>query len=77
VPSFWPKSATSKIEICAQSNGRYLDALAHVDDPTPAIRALDALTARTSSPNGRTARPFNPLSRHDRTLFEALLSGEH
>jgi hypothetical protein len=30
-------------EICGQCNGRYLDALAHVDDPTPAIRALEAL----------------------------------
>jgi hypothetical protein len=59
--------------ICAQTNARYLDALAHVDDPTPAIRALDALTARASSPNARTVRPFNPLSRHDRMLFEALL----
>ncbi len=64
-------------QICAQTNTRYLDALAHVDDPTPAIRALDALTARASSPNGRTVRPFNPLSRHDRVLFESLLSGQH
>jgi hypothetical protein len=64
-------------QICTQTNARYLDALAHVDDPTPAIRALDALTARASSPNGRTVRPFNPLSRHDRVVFEALLSGEH
>jgi hypothetical protein len=63
--------------ICARHNARYLDALAHVDDPTPAIRTLDALTARASSPNARTVRPFNPLSRHDRMLFEALLSGEH
>src|SRR5437899_7517565 len=64
-------------QICAQTNARYLDALAHVDDPTPAIRALDALTARASSPNGRTVRPFNPLSRHDRVLCEPLLSGAH
>jgi hypothetical protein len=27
--------------------------------------------------NGRTARPFNPLSREDRTLFDVLLAGEH
>ena len=64
-------------QISAQTNLRYLDALAHVDDPTPAIHALDRLTVRASSPNGRTVRPFNPLSRHDRALFEALLSGEH
>src|SRR5262249_41146791 len=47
---------------------------AHVDDPTPAIRALDRLTTRASSPNGGTVRPLNPLSRTDRLLFEALLS---
>lgn len=64
-------------QICAQANSRYLDALAHVDDPTAAIRALDTLTARASSPNGKRVRPFNPISRRDRMLFEALLSGEH
>jgi hypothetical protein len=41
-------------QICAQTNARYLDALAHVDDPTPVIRGLDALTTRASSP---TAEP--------------------
>ena len=64
-------------QICAQINARYLDALAHVDDPTPAIRALDRLTARASSPNGSGPPLRNPLSRHDRMLFETLLSGEH
>ncbi len=64
-------------EISAQSNDRYLEALAHVDDPTPAVRALDRLTTRAASASGRTVRPFNPLSRGERTLFEALLSGEH
>ena len=64
-------------EICGQCNGRYLDALAHVDDPTPAIRALDALSTRAATPDGRTVRPFNPVARQDRTLFEVLMSGEH
>jgi hypothetical protein len=64
-------------QVSAQSNARYLDALACVDDPTPAIRELDAITRAVTTPNGRTARPFNPLSREDRTLFEALLAGEH
>jgi len=35
-------------EICGQCNGRYLDALAQVDDPTPAIGALEALSARAA-----------------------------
>jgi len=59
------------------SKARSLDALACVDDPTPAIRELDAITRAVTTPNGRTARPFNPLSRDDRTLFEVLLAGEH
>jgi len=64
-------------ESCGQCNGRYLDALAHVDDTAPAIRALDALSGRAATPDGRTVRPFNPVARQDRTLFEALMSGEH
>jgi hypothetical protein len=64
-------------EICGQCNGRSRDALAHVDDPTPAIRALDALSARAATPDGRTVRPFNPVARQERTLFEVLMSGEH
>ena len=64
-------------EICGQCNGRYLDALAQVDDPTPAIGALDALSSRAATADGRTVRPFNPLARHERTLFEVLMSGAH
>ena len=64
-------------EICGQCNGRYLDALAHVDDPTPAIGALDALSSRAATADGRTVRPFNPVARQERTLFEVLMSGEY
>src|SRR5437016_1034381 len=62
--------------LCAEQRP-LLDALACVDDPTPAIRELDAITRAATTPNGRTARPFNPLSREDRTLFEVLLAGEY
>jgi len=64
-------------EICGQCNGRYLDALAHGDDPTPAIRALDALGARAATRDGRPVRPFTPVARQERTLFEVLMSGEY
>jgi hypothetical protein len=60
-----------------QCNARYLAALAQVDDPTPALRALDALSNHAPTPNGRTVRPFNPVARQDRTLFEVLMGGEH
>jgi hypothetical protein len=40
--------------ICRQCNGSYLDALAHVGDPTPAIRALDAPRCAGCDPR----RPF-------------------
>ena len=64
-------------EISAQSNVRYLEALSQVQDPTPAVRDLDALTTNASTKDGRTVRAFNPLSRNERMLFEVLLAGEH
>ena len=33
-------------EISLQSNSRYLNALAQVDDPTPGLRGLDTITTR-------------------------------
>jgi len=64
-------------EICLQSNSRYLNALAQVDDPTPGLRALDAITSRKQPLSARPVRAFNPLSRPDSQLFAALMSGEH
>jgi hypothetical protein len=64
-------------EIAAQSNVRYLDALSQVQDPTLAVRDLDALTTNASTKDGRTAKAFNPLSRNERMLFEVLLAGEY
>jgi hypothetical protein len=64
-------------EISAQSNVRYLDALSQVQDPTSAVRDLDALTTSAATKDGRTVRAFNPLSRNERMLFEVLLAGEH
>ena len=64
-------------EISAQSNVRYLDALSQVQDSTPAVRDLDALTTQAPTKDGRTVRALNPLSRNERMLFEVHLSGEH
>jgi len=41
-----------------QSNARYLNALAQVEDPTSGLRGLDAITTRK-----RSTKPFNPVAR--------------
>jgi hypothetical protein len=63
-------------ELALQSNARYLNAFAHVDDPTPGLRGLDAITTRKHPASGRTAKAFNPVARADGQLFPALMSGE-
>ena len=64
-------------DISRQANYRYLDALAVVDDPTPAIQQLDDITTRKKTASGRGVRAFNPLSRDDIQLFKAMMAGEH
>jgi hypothetical protein len=64
-------------EVSRQANQRYLDALAVVDDPTPAIQQLDDVTTRKIAASGRGVRAFNPLSRDDTQLFKAMMAGEH
>jgi hypothetical protein len=63
-------------DVSLSANRRYLEALAAVDDPTPAIRELDRITRRRRTPQGQSVRAFNPLSREDRQLFAALSNGE-
>jgi hypothetical protein len=48
-----------------------------VQDPTSAVRDLDALTTNASTKDGRPVRAFNPLSRNERMLFEVLLAVEY
>jgi hypothetical protein len=61
----------------ATANHRYLDALAVVDDPAPAHRALDRLVQPVRDGQGRASRAFNPAAPTDFTLFAAVLRGEH
>jgi hypothetical protein len=63
--------------VSVAANHRYLDALAVVDDPAPAYRALDRLTRPVRDAHGRASRPFNPGAADDLTLFAAVLRGEH
>ncbi len=64
-------------EVSLGANRRYLEALADVDNPTDAIRALDRITTRKQLAPKRSARAFNPVARDETQIFRALLSGEH
>jgi hypothetical protein len=58
------------------SNGRYLGALAVVDDDSAARRLLDRVTQRGKL-NGRPRRALQPLSPVEQQLCLAALRGEH
>jgi hypothetical protein len=64
-------------EVSLQANGRYLDALAVVDDPTNAKQDLDRVTTPKKDAAGRGCSGFNPLARHDAELFQSIMAGEH
>lgn len=57
-------------------NQRYLQALAAVDDPTPAYNDLRSLT-EPKREQGRTYAGFNPAREHEVKLFAAVLTGDH
>lgn len=62
--------------ISRAANARYLNALATVDDPTAACRALDRMS-RPTIRRRRRHRGFNPADPADAKLFAAVLRGEH
>src|SRR5262249_47146418 len=57
--------------VSATANHRYLDALAVVDDPAPAHRALDRLVQPVRDGQGRASRAFNPAALPDLPLSAA------
>lgn len=59
-----------------QCNRRYLDALAIVNDPTPAYQDLRHLT-QAKVVAGRSYAGFNPARSEDVALFAAVLDGDH
>jgi hypothetical protein len=67
----WRYAAVSRA-----ANGRYLAALAVVDDDSAARRLLDRVT-RPAQLHGRGKRALQPLSPADQRLFVAALRGEH
>ena len=62
-------------EVSLASNGRYLEALAAVDDPSAALKQLNVITQRKRTRAGQSVKAFNPLSLDDQRIFKALLSG--
>ena len=69
------KSVASLVNYQEQAlacNGRYLDALAVVDDPTPAYQELRQLI-EPKVVDGRSYAGFNPARREDLQLFRAVL----
>jgi hypothetical protein len=63
-------------DVSRASNGRYLEALAVVDDDSQARRLLDRVT-RPGKLHQRRKRALQPLNTADQQLFLAALRGEH
>jgi hypothetical protein len=64
-----------RAEISQASNGRYLEALASVDHPTPLGEAVRGLL-RPTTWKGRRVRALNPLAGEDGHLLQAISHGE-
>ena len=64
------------VQIGEATNRRYLNALAEVKPTGPAVAQLDSLCRQHSQHGQRVAR-FNPVSRSDAELFQAVLAGSH
>lgn len=62
--------------IALKANRLYLEAMAVIEDPTPAMKKLDQI-AEAKTRNDRKVRGFNPVAREDVRLFESVLRGEH
>jgi hypothetical protein len=62
--------------VARAANGRYLNALSVVDDPT-AQYAQVAQLAESCRHHGRSSSGFNPARRDHVRLFQAVLSGDH
>lgn len=63
-------------EVSAAANGRYLEALAAVDEQARVRAELDAAT-KPARLGGRRVRALQPLSPAEQALFRAVLAGQH
>lgn len=65
-----------RVEITRAANGRYLDALSVVGDPTPSHHLLDPVS-RPIVQNGRRYRALRPITPEESLVFRTVLRGEH
>jgi len=70
------QNLSRQVQIGEAINRRYLDALSVVEPTGGAVAELDSLCVPRTRGDKRVPR-FNPVSRADATLFEAVLSGAH
>lgn len=64
-----------RVEISRAANERYLEALAVVNEPSPARELLDAVS-RPVTKDERPYRPLHPVSRQEAALFGAVMGGQ-
>jgi len=65
-----------RVELSRAANGRYLEALAVVGDPTPSHTLFDQVSQRIEV-NGRPYRALRPITEQESELFQAVLRGEN
>ena len=65
-----------RAQLSHSANGRYLDALAQVEDKTPLSTFTDKLCQPTEL-NGRRIRALRPFAADDRQRLEAVSSGDY
>jgi hypothetical protein len=63
------------VSIMKACNGRYLDFLATLTDPTPGVKALEKVTASVKE-DDRSWRGFNIFSHDDWSVFLSIVRGE-
>ena len=62
-------------DVSLAANGRYLEALAVVDNPSAALKQINTITQPKRTRAGQSVKAFNPLSNEDQRIFKSLLSG--
>ena len=56
-------------DVSLAANGRYLEALAVVDDPTTALKLTHTITQPKRTRTGQSVKAYNPLTNEDQRFF--------